>query len=528
MTPALAQTLGTGLPPLSGRLVLAYRIAWFLLALAAAAVVGDSLLSATAYPAVLALRLVKAAILLSVCTILLRRRANDPVAALLSLALLTWTVSSSFDFASTAMLPQLLDRVRYLFFALALLLFPDGRWHPRWTRALAIASTAVFALGVGEAIGVFSTRLYLPLAIACVLGAIAALIARFRTAPSESVRQQLKWIALGLVLGVGLILSARAGAALSAQSPTLGATPILWEGLFQLGIVIIALGFLVSLLRYRLFDAETAISRSAALAGVTIAMVATFAGTEASIELIGQQYLGMGIGDVSAAMAAAVAAVLLNPLHDRISTWAEGRFQRDLVRLKKDLPEQLAELSASASPAELGAAILPPIAEAVHATRAALLVHGKLVAAHAIGAREVRAWARGSVESGGAIADKAVDDPLFPVRLSLHCPFSRRSAWLLLGPRPDGSLYGRDDLDALELDPARDPPRLVLGARPRQGEEREPPPVGRDAPGPCADEGPARGRMARPEGFEPPAPRFVVWCSIQLSYGRVIASEGAT
>ena len=28
------------------------------------------------------------------------------------------------------------------------------------------------------------------------------------------------------------------------------------------------------------------------------------------------------------------------------------------------------------------------------------------------------------------------------------------------------------------------------------------------------------GKMARPEGFEPPAPRFVVWCSIQLSYGR--------
>ena len=28
------------------------------------------------------------------------------------------------------------------------------------------------------------------------------------------------------------------------------------------------------------------------------------------------------------------------------------------------------------------------------------------------------------------------------------------------------------------------------------------------------------GEVARPEGFEPPAPRFVVWCSIQLSYGR--------
>ena len=32
--------------------------------------------------------------------------------------------------------------------------------------------------------------------------------------------------------------------------------------------------------------------------------------------------------------------------------------------------------------------------------------------------------------------------------------------------------------------------------------------------------------MARPEGFEPPTPRFVVWCSIQLSYGRAGAGSG--
>ena len=31
--------------------------------------------------------------------------------------------------------------------------------------------------------------------------------------------------------------------------------------------------------------------------------------------------------------------------------------------------------------------------------------------------------------------------------------------------------------------------------------------------------------MARPQGLEPRTPRFEAWCSIQLSYGRVVLKQ---
>lgn len=418
------------LPALTGGWVSAYRLLWTILAVIGGGLMAASIIAGEIHPAILILRGLKFAVVIAVCAILLRRRGSDPVAALLCLAFLTWTITSSVDFAAVNPAPALLDRVRFLLFALALLLFPDGNFRPRWTFAVAVASSTVCLLGICETTGIFGTRLFLPLAIICVIAAVASLVVRMRLAESEAVRQQLKWVGLGLAAGILLILCARAGAALTLASPTLRPMPILWEGLFQLGIVIVALGFLVSLLRYRLFDAETAISRSAALAVLTASLVATFAGTEATIEWIGQQYFGMGIGNISATMAAAVAAVMLNPLHSRISSWAEHRFQRDLVELKRNVPELLKHLSVTVSPQQLGAAVLPRINEAIHATQSALVLRGKVVAAEGISAKKAAAVH-------------------FPARLELGCSACAADGWLLLGPRPDGSLYGADDLDAV-------------------------------------------------------------------------------
>lgn len=427
MTPsAMIPTRPRGLPQLGGGLLWAYRIVWALLALAALSTVALALFDGTMQPIVLGLRLVKSAIVGVVAFVLFWRRQRDPVAAILSLAFLCWTITSSFDFTTAAVIPMLLDRLRFLLFALALLLFPNGRWEPGWTRGVAIGSVVIFTIGIIEAFGLTTTELFLPFAILCVLATIAGLVQRFRGTDDETQQQQLKWVALGLVAGVGLILSARAGAALSGAA-------ILFEAMFQLGIVVVALGFLVPLLRYRLFDAEAVISRSAAYAVLTAALVATFAGSEALIESFGQRYLGSGIGQVSGAMAAAIAAVLLTPLNDRINRWAEQRFQHDLVQLRAELPELLSEVPADWTPGMVGQAALPRIVEAVHATRAAIILKGTTIAAEGIPIDQT---------DGSA--------SLFPLQLALRCPFGGHHGWLLLGPRPDGSSYGKDDTEALE------------------------------------------------------------------------------
>ena len=465
----MAATDKAGLPPIGGGLLTAYRVGWPTLAAAAVAMPLLALVHSASPVPIEALRLVKSIILIAVSTILFRRRQRDGVAAMLSIAFLLWTISSSVDFAgqSAVLWPGLLDRFRFLFFALSMLLFPTGEWQPRWARVVAVATICVFLIGVAEALAILPTQMFLPLAIGCVLAAMLTLFQRFRASRSFAEQQQLKWVALGLASGIALILTARAGAALIDHGLVPMMTRILLEGVFQLGIVTIALGFLVSLLRFRLYDAEAAISRSAAYAGLTLALVATFAASEATIQNLGQNYLGAGGGNVSGAIAAAIAAVLLTPLHGRITGWTERYFQRDLAVLKRQLPELLAELSGSATPGQIGNAVLPRIDEAIHAAWTALTIDQTAVAAYGVDMSDARRWARQWQPASDGLFDHDIRDRQFPVRMALRCPFGTIRGWLLLGPRPDGSLYGKDDLEALAeiATPLR---RALLTSRRRQ------------------------------------------------------------
>lgn len=92
--------------------------------------------------------------------------------------------------------------------------------------------------------------------------------------------------------------------------------------------------------------------------------------------------------------------------------------------------------------------MLPAINAAIHASRSAIMVDGQIAGSCGISRTRARRWARSFAgDFGQPIRDDR--DLVFPLRLALGNSASVAFAWLVVGPRPDGTLYGREDLDAV-------------------------------------------------------------------------------
>jgi hypothetical protein len=92
-------------------------------------------------------------------------------------------------------------------------------------------------------------------------------------------------------------------------------------------------------LRFRLYDAEFVISKSANIALITVAVAAIFAGTADGLKQIIYNYYGNTNSEGPVIFAAALSTVLINPIQERVQRWSEKRFQKNLFLLRDDLPE---------------------------------------------------------------------------------------------------------------------------------------------------------------------------------------------
>lgn len=378
------------------------------------------------------------------------RRRREAVPALLSIAFLVFGgIVAGADLSGIgARALDVVTSIGTLCLFVALLAFPSGRFEPRWTAVPALLLPIVAVIdpdGVaGAAVG-----------SAITLAILAALTSRYRRVRDGPERLQFRSAFFGLVTGmVFFIISGIGDVATEAWQ---GQDPrwLPWQyayfsnfGTWGLGIM--ALGLIVSILRYRLYDADAVIGRSAAYALLTLGFVALFAASQKIIELVGEEFLGRSMGALAGGIGAALAAVAIAPMHARAQRWAERRFQKALYRLRYGLPPLVGDLRETSGIEQIAGATLDSLMEGIRASRAALIAGDRQVDAREIPADDVDRWRSSWQPASHDGIDWDLSDPLFPVRVPLEAEGHGRVGWLLLGPRPDGSLFGKAERETIE------------------------------------------------------------------------------
>jgi len=391
--------------------------------------------------------------LLFAAWILHRRKREDLISSVLSLAILL-TMGSEQPSASfltfVAHIPEswhthIYDMGNICLLA-GILLFPFGQLRPRVVIPLLALLPLLFILSGG---------IYrLTVALFMVAGVLTLLV-RLRSTPPSAARQQIKYALFGFT-GYSLFLSIALAADMMKLSVGSFAVQLAFEvfaGLtFGLAFLCLQLGLLIALMRYRLYDAEVVISRSANVALITLGVAAVFAGTADALKQLVYNYYGNSNSEGPVIFAAALATILVNPIQERITRWSENRFQRNLVILRDELPECVRDLRETADLGELIDEILARILHGVQTTHVASIIDQGVFRARGIDREKVDEWKDQTPNWDSREEILHPSDRLFPVRIPLTPGDETEEpiGYILVGPRPDGSVISHDEQKALK------------------------------------------------------------------------------
>lgn len=419
--------------------------------------------------------------LFAASALLARRRPRDPEAMLFAYGLLLMCVSPGAGFwlnalggVDNSLLQMMVNFGATLTFA-AIAIFPDGRFATALSRIAVALAGLVALLIVANAAQWAPVSLLDLAALSMLVAALGAVRLRYRRTPDGVERQQIKWAVFGFGAALALLVPAQIASMLDLIGED-GPLPFLiFRIVYPFALLLIPAGLLVSLLRYRLYDAEAVISRSAGYALLTLIIGATLAGSAKAIEIAIESWLGRGAGLIPGAIAAALAVVMVAPLNSRLQAWTERRFQKGLLHLRRDLPTCVDDLRETSSLDQMLDAVIDRLTQGVRAVRAAVVIGRDVERTRAVDAAEVERWletARLDPEVEGLSCDRA--DRLFPMRIPLRVRHDSAGAfgWILLGPRPDASFYGRDERETLAqvADPIARAVQIVLVRSSREAE----------------------------------------------------------
>lgn len=378
------------------------------------------------------------------------RNSRDVVSSILSLAVLLSIAAEqpSSVFLANIGVPLRVNVAIYdvgnLLLLTGILLFPHGNLSWRVVGLIACLPLLMFLHG----------QAYQSFFICFMIIGVLAMIRRLRQTESGEQRQQIRWALFGISAYAVLRCISIACDYLKWSTDSFGHQLLveMSAGIsFALAALLLQLGLLVALLRYRLYDAEIVIGRSVNFAVITLGVAAVFAAAGDGVKQIVYNYSGNTNNEGPIIFAAALATIMVNPIQDRVQRWSEKKFQKNLYLLREDLPQSVRDMRETASLSEMLDEILAQVDRGVRSVRAAMIVNGCVLSARALTSEDVETW-RTSVFAQDYKSDICKpSDRLFPIRVPL-VPSSDKEepiGYLLVGPRPDGSIPSHQEQKAL-------------------------------------------------------------------------------
>jgi hypothetical protein len=314
------------------------------------------------------------------------RRSDDRVALLTSLFLVAFgtvtvdptTANSLVSSQAAWWLPvrsvELLGNVCTLLF---FLLFPGGRFAPRWTRWLAVVFIAfdsfrTYFAEVYSRWPVLEAASYL-MFLGMVTSLVWAQVYRYRRVSSPEQRQQTKWVVFGTTLGVAGTFPAQLPVDLSWVDGDTPLTLLFLSAGFSLSFLLLPLSIGVAMLRSRLFDVDVLINRTLVYVLLSATLAAVYFG---GIVLLQRAFAGFTGEEKPPQLvivtSTLVIAALFDPLRRRIQSLIDRRFYRRKYDARKTLEGFSAKLRNETDLDALSEDLVSAVGETVQPAHASL------------------------------------------------------------------------------------------------------------------------------------------------------------
>jgi hypothetical protein len=284
------------------------------------------------------------------------RRSDDRMALLTSLFLIAFgTLTVDTTDAETLISSQPawwlpvrgVEIVGEVCVVLFFLLFPNGRFVPRWTRWLAVAFIAYVVSDIPFPELYSGSPSLESVSLGMFIGMVVSLcwsqVYRYRRVSSPAQRQQTKWVVFGTVLGVAGTFPSQLPLDLNLVG---GDTPLVLLVLnmgFTLSFLLVPFSISVAVLRSHLFDIDVLINRTLVYGLLTAMLALVYFG---SIVVLQRLFVGLTGEQSTLAVVACtlVIAALFNPLRRRIQGFIDRRFYRRKYDAAKTLEAFSAKL----------------------------------------------------------------------------------------------------------------------------------------------------------------------------------------